>query len=73
MTTDRCYRKAETAETAREELLREAGHQFDPEVVRVFLEELDHPQPPATPEVHTSEGAIADELADRLLQVLAEN
>jgi putative nucleotidyltransferase with HDIG domain len=37
MTSDRPYRKALPAEAAFEEIRREAGHQFDPEVVRVFL------------------------------------
>ena len=38
--TDRCYSPARTPEAAREELAREAGHQFDPEVVAALLEEL---------------------------------
>lgn len=37
MTSDRPYRKALPAEAAFEEIRKEAGHQFDPEVVRVFL------------------------------------
>ncbi|HTV53868.1 MAG TPA: HD domain-containing phosphohydrolase [Terriglobia bacterium] len=37
MTSDRPYRRALPCETAFEEIQREAGHQFDPEVVRVFL------------------------------------
>ena len=39
MTSDRPYRKAMLAEEALEELRRNAGAQFDPEVVEAFLEE----------------------------------
>ncbi|MEW5761990.1 MAG: PocR ligand-binding domain-containing protein [Bacillota bacterium] len=41
MTSDRPYRKAMPPEKAREELLRGAGTQFDPELVRIFLAVLD--------------------------------
>jgi cyclic di-GMP phosphodiesterase len=37
MTSDRPYRQALPFETAREEITRESGKQFDPDVVRVFL------------------------------------
>jgi HD-GYP domain-containing protein (c-di-GMP phosphodiesterase class II) len=37
MTSDRPYRRALPFSTAREEIIRESGRQFDPEVVRVFL------------------------------------
>ncbi len=37
MTTDRPYRKALSFDVAREEIIRESRHQFDPEVVRAFL------------------------------------
>ena len=37
MSSDRPYRKALPAEFAFEEIQRQAGHQFDPDVVRVFL------------------------------------
>ena len=37
MTSDRPYRRALPPETAREEILRNGGTQFDPEVVEVFL------------------------------------
>jgi len=37
MTSDRTYRKAMSKEMALEELKRNAGKQFDPEVVRIFL------------------------------------
>lgn len=43
MTSERSYRKPLTIEDAREEVLKNAGSQFDPDVVRVFLE-LDHHQ-----------------------------
>ena len=37
MTSDRPYRQALPFQTAREEIIRESGKQFDPDVVRVFL------------------------------------
>ena len=37
MTTDRPYRKALTAQAARDEILRCSGSQFDPKVVETFL------------------------------------
>jgi len=38
MTSDRPYRAAQTISAAREEIIRFSGRQFDPEVVRVFLQ-----------------------------------
>src|SRR5260221_3652195 len=38
ITSDRPYRRASSFEEARERIRWEAGLQFDPEVVRVFLE-----------------------------------
>jgi len=37
MTSDRPYRRALPMSTAREEIARESGHQFDPEVVEAFF------------------------------------
>lgn len=37
MTSDRCYRKALSGVEAKEELRRNAGTQFDPEIVEIFL------------------------------------
>ena len=37
MTSDRPYRQALPFKTAREEVIRESGRQFDPDIVRVFL------------------------------------
>lgn len=37
MTSDRPYRQALSVSRAREEIIRESGKQFDPDVVRVFL------------------------------------
>jgi hypothetical protein len=37
MTSDRPYRKALPFSSAREEITRESGHQFDPQVVEAFL------------------------------------
>ncbi len=41
ITQDRPYRKARSAQEAKEELLRNAGTQFDPEIVAIFLAYLD--------------------------------
>lgn len=41
MRSDRPYRKALPFEEARQELIRNAGTQFDPEVVEIFLDILD--------------------------------
>jgi cyclic di-GMP phosphodiesterase len=38
ITSDRVYRPAQTLEAARVEILKWSGRQFDPEVVKVFLE-----------------------------------
>lgn len=38
ITTDRPYRAAQTLDLARKEVVRLSGHQFDPEIVRVFLQ-----------------------------------
>ncbi|HKE30128.1 MAG TPA: HD domain-containing phosphohydrolase [Candidatus Angelobacter sp.] len=38
ITSDRPYRAAQTIAAAREEIIRFSGRQFDPEVVRVFLQ-----------------------------------
>jgi putative two-component system response regulator len=40
MTNDRPYRAAMSQDEAREELARQAGVQFDPQLTRVFLEEV---------------------------------
>lgn len=42
MTSDRPYRRALPFSAAREEITRESGRQFDPEVVRVFLALPEH-------------------------------
>jgi diguanylate cyclase (GGDEF)-like protein len=41
MISDRCYRPGRSAAGARDELLREAGRQFDPDVVAAALEVLE--------------------------------
>lgn len=43
ITSDRCYRPARSPDTARLELLHEAGHQFDPQVVAAFIAQLEQP------------------------------
>jgi putative nucleotidyltransferase with HDIG domain len=42
ITSDRAYRKAQPLSAAREEIERCSGTQFDPQVVKVFLEMNDH-------------------------------
>jgi HD-GYP domain-containing protein (c-di-GMP phosphodiesterase class II) len=42
MTSARPYRERRTAEEAIAKLGRCSGTQFDPDVVRAFVEELDH-------------------------------
>jgi HD-GYP domain-containing protein (c-di-GMP phosphodiesterase class II) len=73
ITGERCYRPARSAEVAREELLREAGHQFDPAVVAAFLDELDDPQGHIAAVDTDGEQAawqLAGELAGRLAEML---
>lgn len=41
MRSDRPYRKALSLEVSRQELIRNSGSQFDPDIVRVFLDVLD--------------------------------
>ena len=75
---DCCYRNARSAHEAREELLRQAGRQFDPAVVTAFLQELDHPQADAphpaanqaTTEQSDPTARLAGEIATRFLQLL---
>ena len=38
----RCYKKAFPVKVAREKLIQDAGKQFDPELVRKFVECLDN-------------------------------
>jgi diguanylate cyclase (GGDEF)-like protein len=58
ITDDRCYREARPSEVAREELIREAGGQFDPAVVVAFLEELDRPAPAVAPHFAADDEAV---------------
>jgi HD-GYP domain-containing protein (c-di-GMP phosphodiesterase class II) len=46
MTLDRPYRKALSVEVAIGELRKGAGTQFDPDVVKAFLDTLQVSQPP---------------------------
>ena len=41
ITSKRCYKKSSSVEEAREILLEEAGRQFDPHMVQVFIRCLD--------------------------------
>ncbi|MDQ4143677.1 MAG: HD domain-containing protein [Actinomycetota bacterium] len=59
MTSDRPYRKAMSVEEACAELERCAGEQFDPEVVRVFIEEVRR-RPPGSEGVNELAVALAD-------------
>src|SRR5205823_11854063 len=38
ITSDRPYRRAQTVEAAREEIVRWGGRQFDPEIVKIFVQ-----------------------------------
>jgi HD-GYP domain-containing protein (c-di-GMP phosphodiesterase class II) len=40
MTTDRIYRQAISKEAAIDEIKRNAGTQFDPNIVRIFIDEM---------------------------------
>ena len=42
MTVDRPYRRAQSFEAARKEIERWAGRQFDPQIVKTFLEMPDN-------------------------------
>ena len=42
LTSERCYKKAFPVKVAREKLIQDAGKQFDPELVRKFVECLDN-------------------------------
>jgi diguanylate cyclase (GGDEF)-like protein len=57
MTAERPYRKRMSLDQACAELERCAGTQFDPEVVRIFVEEVRCR--PASPEQHPLDGAMA--------------
>ena len=73
ITDDRCYREARPSEVARDELLRESGGQFDPDVVAAFLDELDEPQTVDIAAPTADEEAawqLAEEVAERFGQML---
>jgi diguanylate cyclase (GGDEF)-like protein len=75
ITDDRCYRSARSSDVARDELLSEAGRQFDPVVVRAFLEELEQPQPETSPLPTAQDEAawlLADEVTERFVQMLGQ-
>jgi diguanylate cyclase (GGDEF)-like protein len=68
ITSDRCYRSARSADVARQELIREAGRQFDPKVVAAFLEELEQPEPTLTMAVGPVDEQ-AQELAGQVVEL----
>lgn len=41
LVSKRCYKKSWTPEQAREEILSQAGHQFDPQITKLFEEHFD--------------------------------
>jgi diguanylate cyclase (GGDEF)-like protein len=68
ITSDRCYRSARSTDVARQELIREAGRQFDPKVVVAFLEELEQPEPILTMTVGPADEE-AQELAGQVVEL----
>ncbi|MGH7839109.1 MAG: HD-GYP domain-containing protein, partial [Candidatus Binataceae bacterium] len=64
ITSERTYKKARTPEDAFSELIRCAGSQFDPEIVRVFIDAMrrnPRPVPPLENEIRTDlAGSSAD-------------
>jgi len=52
ITSDRIYRPAQTLQAAQEEIKKWAGRQFDPEVVKVFLEMPDNIWDDLRKEIH---------------------
>jgi len=52
ITSDRIYRPAQTLQAAREEIAKWAGRQFDPDVVKVFLEMPDNIWDDLRKEIH---------------------
>ena len=75
MTSERCYRAAMSDAEAREELRREAGHQFDPAVVRAVLRELGRSSgtmSSAAPQPTISErSAFAAEVVSHVTELMA--
>ncbi len=59
MTSDRPYRRALTADMARDEIVRHSGTQFDPQVVQVFLLVYDNLAKHAASSEHREEHAVA--------------
>jgi len=59
ITSDRPYRDAQSLQAAREEIERWSGRQFDPEVVKVFLEMPDHIWEDLRKEIHAQIYRIA--------------
>ncbi len=78
--TDRRYRPASTQEQAREEIKREAGHQFDPTIVAALLAELDRPDidaiAPDVPRQHaqteTEHGQVAADVLRHVHHLLEQ-
>jgi HD-GYP domain-containing protein (c-di-GMP phosphodiesterase class II) len=55
ITSDRIYRPAQTLQAAKVEIEKWAGRQFDPEVVKVFLEMPDNIWEDLRREIHDSQ------------------
>jgi HD-GYP domain-containing protein (c-di-GMP phosphodiesterase class II) len=74
MTTDRCYRARREHDGACEELLGEAGHQFDPNVVAVLLDELcKNDMTTRTDGASEERAQSADEVSAYLREVIARH
>src|SRR5450755_4271700 len=55
ITSDRIYRRKQTLEAAREEIAKWAGRQFDPDVVKIFLEMPDNIWADLRKEIHDAQ------------------
>ena len=63
LVSKRCYKKSWTPEQAREEILDQAGHQFDPQITKLFDEHFDEflkvmENYPDAPVIHVTKAAI---------------
>jgi two-component system, cell cycle response regulator len=73
ITTDRCYRTGRSHATARSELRRYTGGQFDPGVVDAFLDELEKPvdmECAPDPAIEDERAQLVAEITDRVREMV---